>query len=98
MGGLYVAAIQLSIGLAAAIGGNLYNYFGIGGLFITSACVMSLAIYIYISYFFSLFKHYEEIGITKILKSTLTNKKEVDFIKTIHNGNYHNHFRNYFIF
>ncbi|WP_294966145.1 MFS transporter [uncultured Gilliamella sp.] len=44
MGGLSVAAIQLSIGLAAAIGGNLYDYFGSGGLFIASAGVMLFAI------------------------------------------------------
>ncbi|OCG22180.1 MFS transporter [Gilliamella sp. wkB108] len=54
MGGLSVAAIQLSIGMATAIGGNLYDYFGRSGLFIASAGVMLLAI-LFIHYSFSIY-------------------------------------------
>lgn len=55
MGGLSVAAIQLSIGLAAAIGGNLYDHLGSGGLFIASASIMLIAILL-IQRSFSMYK------------------------------------------
>lgn len=44
MGGLSVAAIQFSIGLAAAMGGLVFDHFGSGGLFISAASIMLLAI------------------------------------------------------
>lgn len=56
MGGLSVAAIQFSIGLAAATGGNLYDHFGSNGLFIASAAIMLFAILL-IHCSFSIYKH-----------------------------------------
>ncbi len=43
-GGLSVAAIQFSIGLAAAVGGFTFDKLGINGIFITAACFLALAI------------------------------------------------------
>ena len=42
-GGLSVAAIQFSIGLAAGIGGLTFDTMGIGGIFITAAVIQLLA-------------------------------------------------------
>lgn len=44
VGGLSVAAIQFSIGLAAALGGGILDRFGSSGLFICAACIILLAI------------------------------------------------------
>lgn len=42
-GGLSVAAIQFSIGLAAAIGGAMFDHLGINGIFITAAIIFLAA-------------------------------------------------------
>lgn len=42
-GGLFVAAIQFSVGLAAAIGGITFDTFGINGIFIIAAAFLFLA-------------------------------------------------------
>ncbi len=55
MGGLSVAAIQFSIGLAAAMGGLVFDHFGSGGLFISAASIMLLAILV-MKLSFSLYK------------------------------------------
>lgn len=43
-GGLSVAAIQFSIGLAAAVGGMTFDTLGIVGIFSTAACFLALAL------------------------------------------------------
>ena len=42
-GGVSVAAIQFSIGLAAAVGGFTFDHLGIGGIFIAAATIQLLA-------------------------------------------------------
>ncbi|WP_144362303.1 MULTISPECIES: MFS transporter [Snodgrassella] len=44
MGGLSVAAIQFAIGLAAAIGGIIYDHQGIQGIFLSSALIFIAAL------------------------------------------------------
>jgi predicted MFS family arabinose efflux permease len=44
MGGLSVAAIQFAIGLAAAIGGIIYDHQGIAGIFLSSALIFIAAL------------------------------------------------------
>lgn len=56
MGGLSVAAIQFSIGFAAAGGGLLFDHLGSNGLFIAAACIMLLAI-VLIKLSFSLYSN-----------------------------------------
>ncbi len=43
-GGISVAAIQFSIGLAAAVGGLTFDNLGINGIFFTAACFFILAV------------------------------------------------------
>ena len=42
-GGLSVAAIQFSIGLAAAVGGRIYDSSGMPGIFTLSAAILASA-------------------------------------------------------
>lgn len=46
MGGLSVAAIQFAIGLAAAIGGSIYDHHGINGIFLISASIFIVALFL----------------------------------------------------
>ncbi|WP_367418407.1 MFS transporter [Snodgrassella alvi] len=46
MGGLSVAAIQFAIGLAAAIGGSIYDHHGINGIFLISALIFIVALFL----------------------------------------------------
>ena len=46
MGGLSVAAIQFAIGLAAAIGGSIYDHHGINGIFMISALIFIVALFL----------------------------------------------------
>lgn len=48
IGGLSVAAIQFSIGMAAAIGGSIYDRNGIEGVFVTSSLAFICAIFLMI--------------------------------------------------
>ena len=43
-GGIYVASIQSSIALAGGVGGMVYDFIGINGIFISSAFIQSLAV------------------------------------------------------
>ena len=46
IGGLSVAAIQFSIGMAAAIGGSIYDHNGIEGVFVSSSLAFLCAIFL----------------------------------------------------
>lgn len=46
IGGLSVAAIQFSIGMAAAIGGSIYDHNGIEGVFVSSSIAFLCAIFL----------------------------------------------------
>lgn len=46
IGGLSVAAIQFSIGMAAAIGGSIYDHNGIKGVFVSSSLAFLCAIFL----------------------------------------------------
>ena len=46
IGGLSVAAIQFSIGMAAAIGGSIYDHNGIEGVFVSSSFAFLFAIFL----------------------------------------------------
>ena len=46
IGGLSVAAIQFSIGMAAAIGGSIYDHNGIEGVFVSSSLTFLCAIFL----------------------------------------------------
>lgn len=46
IGGLSVAAIQFSIGMAAAIGGSIYDHNGIEGVFVSSSLAFICAIFL----------------------------------------------------
>ena len=48
IGGLSVAAIQFSIGMAAAIGGSIYDHNGIEGVFVSSSIAFLCAIFLMI--------------------------------------------------
>ena len=48
IGGLSVAAIQFSIGMAAAIGGSIYDRYGIEGVFVSSSLAFICAIFLMI--------------------------------------------------
>lgn len=54
IGGLSVAAIQFSIGMAAAIGGSIYDHNGIEGVFVSSSFAFLCAIFL-MTISFSLF-------------------------------------------
>ncbi|WP_392551301.1 MFS transporter [Orbus wheelerorum] len=56
IGGLLVAAIQFSIGMAAGIGGFTFDNFGIGAIFIASTLIFIMAAII-TTFCFSLYKH-----------------------------------------
>lgn len=50
-GGLMVAAIQLSITLAASLGGMMFDYYGVPALFLAAACIFMIAItFTYLSF------------------------------------------------
>ena len=55
IGGLSVAAIQFSIGMAAAIGGSIYDHNGIEGVFVSSSIAFLCAIFL-MMISFSLFR------------------------------------------
>lgn len=56
IGGLSVAAIQFSIGMAAAIGGSIYDHNGIEGVFMSSSLAFLCAIFL-MMISFALFTH-----------------------------------------